>query len=117
MTQTYWLSFCDPEKPEGAQFLGAVVIDVDEADVARSAGATNAIRQQHQLPPVDADTLWMAAAVWNSHRLHCNPGGEVATMRLDDVPGFASKSASYPRGQLLSRADVQAIDAAIPRES
>jgi hypothetical protein len=45
--------------------------------------------------------------------LHVNPGGEVACARLDDVPGFAIQGRRYPRGVLLSKADVEAIDEAI----
>lgn len=111
MTQTWWLSFCDPDKPEGQQFLGAVVVDVDEIDVARAEPAATALRAAHGLPPLtEADDQWMSGAIGKTYRLKVNPGGEVASMRLDDLPGFASKSASYPRGRLLSRADVAAID-------
>jgi hypothetical protein len=45
----WWLSFCDPDLPEGSQFLGAAI--------------------------VQAPTL--AAAITRSHVAGCNPGGEV----------------------------------------
>lgn len=37
MTKTFWLSFCDSERPTGDQFLGVAVVDIseDEAAVAR----------------------------------------------------------------------------------
>lgn len=118
MTQTWWLSFCDPDRPTGQQFLGVVVLDVDEADVAASEHITTAIRASHGLPPLDeADDRWLAGAVHKSHRLHVNPGGEVACARLDDVPGFAIHGPRYPRGVLLSKAEVEVIDAAIAAEA
>lgn len=45
----FWLSFADPSRPKGAQFLGACVI----------VGAT------------------LIDAVKNAHIFGCNPGGEV----------------------------------------
>lgn len=36
MMQTWWLSFCDTEKPAGQQFLGVVIVDVDETDAQRA---------------------------------------------------------------------------------
>jgi hypothetical protein len=30
--QTFWLSFTDPSRPTGAQFLGVAVVDVTAAD-------------------------------------------------------------------------------------
>jgi hypothetical protein len=113
-TQTWWLSFCDPDRPTGQQFLGALVLDVEWADVAMAEGITIAIRASHGLPPLDdPDVQWMAGAVYKAHRLRVNPGGAVAARRFDDVPGFATHSARYPRGVLLSRADIAAIDAVI----
>lgn len=58
---TYWLSFCDPNKPEGERFLGCILIDATDF--------TDAIR-----------------ACW---QLAINPGGEVQgivmpnTLRID----------------------------------
>ena len=48
----FWLSFADPGKPEGTQFLGVAIIQ----------GAT------------------LAAAITRSHMLKVNPGGEIAPM-------------------------------------
>jgi hypothetical protein len=112
--QTWWLSFCDSDKPKGQQFLGVIVVDVDEPDVARAEPAATAIRGSHGLPPLsDPGDQWMAAAIDKTHRLKVNPGGAVASVRLDTHPEFAKYSARYPRGVLLSRADLDAIDAAI----
>jgi hypothetical protein len=114
MTQTWWLSFSDPDRPTGQQFLGAVVIDVDAADVAQAEPTATALRAAHGLPPLtDPADRYLAGAIGKTHRLGCNPGGEVASMRIDDVPDFATHGSRYPRGQVLSRVDIDAIDAAI----
>lgn len=52
----YWLSFCDPEKPEGHAFLGVAIIDTDNF-------------------PEAVDAAW---------RLEINPGGEVVGMPLPE---------------------------------
>lgn len=115
MTQTWWLSFGDADRPEGQQHLGVVVVDVDEADVARAAGVANALRARHGLPPLtDAYSQYLAAALWKTHRYECNPGGEAAAMRIDDVPGFARRGPRYPRNQLLSRAEIAALELDAP---
>lgn len=102
MTQTWWLSFADPDRPEGTQFLGVVILDVDETDVAASEGITTAIRASHGLPPLDdPEDQWMSGAVYKSHRLKVNPGGQVLAMRLDDAPRWPA-SKDVPRDQLLS---------------
>ena len=56
----WWLSFCDPEKPEGSQFLGVSVV------------------QGYNIIDV-VDTSW---------KLGCNPGGEVLCIETDisDIP-------------------------------
>lgn len=45
----WWLSFCDPKRPEGAQLLGVTIVE----------GKT------------------FLGAVMRAHALGCNPGGEV----------------------------------------
>lgn len=52
--QLNWLSFCDPEKPKGSQFLGVAIV--------RAPG--------------------FATACVVSHTLRCNPGGEIAGYEL-----------------------------------
>lgn len=53
----FWLSFCDPDKPEGTQFVGACIIRGDN----------------------------MIEAVQNAHRLGINPGGEVQGFEIPAV--------------------------------
>ena len=50
----FWLSFCDPQLPEGLRFLGACIV--------RAEGPANAL-----------------AEAW---RAGCNPGGEAQTIEL-----------------------------------
>jgi len=52
----YWLSFCDPDRPAGPEFLGVCIIAVDD----------------------------FLSAVRYAHCLNCNPGGEVFGELLDD---------------------------------
>jgi hypothetical protein len=37
----YWLSFCDPKKPKGTQFIGVII--------TKAIGAAHAIEKSHQL--------------------------------------------------------------------
>jgi hypothetical protein len=109
MTQTWWLSFCDGDRPAGQQFLGVVIVDVDEADVGRSEGAANALRALHGLPPLtDLDEQRMAAAVWKTHRLRINPGGAVLAHRIDDLAP-PEDLARCPRNRVLQTPELEAL--------
>jgi hypothetical protein len=61
----YWLSFCDPAKPPGTQFLGVSIVDGDYT------GDGLAERR--------ADNAGLLRSAW---RHGCNPGGEVQTVLL-----------------------------------
>ena len=50
----YWLSFCDPDLPNGQQFLGVALVPAED----------------------------FIDAIQRSRRLGCNPGGEVRVMEL-----------------------------------
>lgn len=50
-----WMSFCDPDKPEGQQFLGVII----------------------------TKALGFAHAVEKAHELGINPGGEIQSMEFD----------------------------------
>jgi hypothetical protein len=52
----YYLSFCDPDKPKGQQFLGATIVEADSS----------------------------LDAVSKTHRLKINPGGEVMIVELEE---------------------------------
>jgi len=111
-TQTWWLSFCDPDRPTGEQFLGVVIVDVTEADVVAATPSVTARRAQFGLPPFapDAWELWMAAAVRLTHYWACNPGGEVASLRIDDAPEFPARDAQLPRNRLLTKPELDALE-------
>jgi hypothetical protein len=55
-TPLWWLSFCDPDKPEGSTFLGVCIVPAHD----------------------------MITAVAKARRLGCNPGGEVLGHPLED---------------------------------
>lgn len=109
MTQTWWLSFCDADRPVGDQFLGVAIVDVTEDDLGDGLRAANAIRAAHGLPPAESDVGWMTAAVQQARAMGCNPGGDVAAVRIDQVPTFAELDAQTPRNRLLSQADILAL--------
>lgn len=73
--RTFWLSFCDPNKPKGKQFLGVSVVEVDDDDVeiARILGPVSG-----RLPGTEG----LTAAVVKSHATGCNPGGEVGSVEI-----------------------------------
>ncbi len=107
--RTYWLSFADGDRPRGQQFLGVAVVDVTEADCDRAVPFVVRRRPPGSPPPED-EVLWVGAAITKAHETGCNPGGEVGSLRIDDHPDFAVRGPRYPRFQLLSRADLDALD-------
>lgn len=106
--RTYWLSFCDDRRPPGQQFLGVVIVDVSDVD---AAGALLTWDATHAAPMADrVNGPWLAAAMRACWRAGVNPGGEVASARIDDTPEFASQGPRYPRLRLLSRAEIAALE-------
>jgi hypothetical protein len=83
----FWLSFVDPEKPEGERFLGVAVVHAYDA----------------------------RGAVIVSHLEGCNPGGEV--MIAGPFPGAVLPPGGDHVGRLLSRAEAEALDAEIERRA
>ena len=77
----YWLSFCDPEKPQGSAFLGVSIV----------AAATF------------EDAIGVA---WNEG---VNPGGEVAGIDLPD--DMAARVPDEYKTRLLTREQCAALDA------
>lgn len=78
---SYWLSFCDPKRPEGTRFLGACIVPGrDLREAARWA--------------------WV---------LNCNPGGEV--LGLEVPPTIDPSIPAEWRNRLLSREEVDRLDA------
>lgn len=109
MTQTWWLSFCDPDKPEGQQFLGVVIVDVNERDKTLGEFGAAAIRASHGLPPLtDPTDQWMSAAIAKSHRLRINPGGECVGHRVDDIAP-PEELARCPRDRVLQKPELAAL--------
>ena len=98
MTRTYWLSFTDPDRPKGQQFLGVCVVDVTtaEADFAKAKLAVTHPRHQ-------SGAEWIAVAMSKAWRLGCNPGGEVLTIDITERAAVAP-----PRNRLLSNEELEA---------
>lgn len=103
----FWLSFCDSSRPEGSQFLGACVIEVTREE-AEDALIEVALRFSF----AQGGAEWIAAAVRKAHELHCNPGGEVATM---EIPPDHPMLNFYARGILMDKATIARLDDEIDR--
>ncbi len=76
----WWLSFCDTERPEGTQFLGAALVR------ARNA----------------------ATAMLEAHAQGCNPGGSIAMWEIPDEVPVAECPEWVNR--LMSREEVEMFD-------
>lgn len=79
MKTWWWLSFADPERPEGEQFLGAVVIDADGETPFHAHFAATA--------------------------LGLNPGGEMVSIQIPAEIVEANVPERFRR-RLLSEAEV-----------
>jgi hypothetical protein len=99
-TRTFWLSFCDPDRLEGQQFLGVAVVEVSTAE-ADAASTEVRARFPHAKPGAE----WIAAATRKAWVLGCNPGGEIMFADITD----AVHGREVPRHRLLSRHEVTAL--------
>ncbi len=77
----WWLSFCDTDRPEGQQFLGACIVH-------------------------DGGTGEIGGAVIAAHALGINPGGEVAGLEADPDLVVPDKWIN----RLLTREECEAFD-------
>lgn len=93
-----WLSFCDPTKPEGEQFLGAAIVRAEN----------------------------LGDALTKSWKKGCNPGGEVAGVMIECTPedlveGDFERLIQHDemerRGWKPSKADVLYCSLGQPREA
>lgn len=98
--RTFYLSFCDHERPRGEQFLGACLVDVTEDD-ARAARTVIAL----QFPEARDGAEWLAAASRQAWLVGCNPGGQILAA---DVTDSVEKD-RYPRNKLMSRAELEQL--------
>jgi hypothetical protein len=102
MTRTFWLSFADPARPAGEQFLGVCIVQVTDAD---RIVAHELVTARFSHAAADAD--WIAAATRKAHALGCNPGGQVMSV---DITADWPPPADYdvPLDTLLSYDDLVA---------
>jgi hypothetical protein len=90
--QTWWLSFADPARPPGEQFLGVVIVD--------------------DCPGLVTARVRMAEAGVVS------PGGEIRAAGFDPAQGPGDQAAALarlPRLRLLSLADLRAAGMEVKR--
>lgn len=107
VAKTFWLSFCDGQRPKGQQFLGACIVDVMPEEV-EDAYLDVLLR----FPFAQKDAEYIAAATRKAHALGCNPGGEMAACDVTDHPNLAY----FERGVLMDRATIERIDKNIATE-
>lgn len=93
----WWLSFADPHKSKGQQFLGVVIVNSEEYTGTYPM-------------PLRAKDNDFARAVQYSHILHLNPGGEVEGYPLTDLrPGELAIIQKWEK-QLLTKEQAAEID-------
>ena len=85
MKKAFWLSFCDPARPKGQQFLGACIVEGDD----------------------------IIQAVQMAHVKGCNPGGEVKGVQV--VPATLRLIRDEWRNRLISRDECRAFDQEVTR--
>jgi len=98
--RTFWLSFTNPDKPKGSQFLGVSIIEVTEEM------AEEAREEIKRGRPADPGAEWLIAAIAESWRMACNPGGEIGAIEITGMP-----EVEYPKNRLLSKPDIAALEA------
>jgi hypothetical protein len=82
-----WLSFADPKRPEGQQFLGACIVPMGETGDTRTD---------------------LHLAMKNAWRLRCNPGGEIRFQPI--MPSIERHIHAKWIGRLLSREECAEFD-------
>ncbi len=97
VSKTIWMSFVKP-----AGFAGVCLVEIDDRNQA------NGLRMADLLFPDHRDTDGShSAALRESHKRKCNPGGEAMSF---EIPAEAlPQLAHVPRNTLLSRADMEAL--------
>ena len=80
MTELWYLSFCDTDRPKGSQFVGACIVEAYD----------------------------MGSAVMRAHVLGCNPGGDVQGHHIPK--NREKNAPPELRGVLLTREQVESMD-------
>jgi hypothetical protein len=108
VSKFFWLSFCDPEKRTGSQFLGACLIEVTSDDCAQML--LQEWLKHFPKPKVKEDSAWVATASRKASMLGCNPGGEMACMELTHL-GMPLPAPVFNRlGVLMNREQIAKFD-------
>lgn len=99
MDRTFWMSFADPDKPEGQRFLGVSIVEVSEEEASDSR-AELAVSHPKHLPGAE----WIAAAARVAWVMGCNPGGEIGAAEIP--PEHLAKFADAPRFRLMQKPEL-----------
>jgi hypothetical protein len=98
----YWLSFTDPQRPKGQQFLGVAIVDVDNEDAADAK-----VDIDQKFPSHVDGAEWIAAASRKAWRTGCNPGGEMASMDITDAP--PPEGGELPLHRLMPQSELRRL--------
>lgn len=110
MKRIYYISFADPHKPQGDQFLGGCFVEVRDMDAFRAVNSikTRRIEVGHWPSEITEEEAWAASAVERAHELGCNPGGE-AILMLVPLEREEAVRASGKMATLLTREEIDAL--------
>ncbi len=82
MTRRFWMSFVNDSGPNKSDtFAGACIVEVTDTDADEALGILKADFPNHM-----DGAEWLAAATRKAWRLGINPGGQVASWDITDVP-------------------------------
>jgi hypothetical protein len=98
-TVTLWMSFSDPARPPGQQFLGVCLIDVTEVEAHAAIPHMRAL-----YPHAKEGAEWLFVAQRALWLLEINPGGAVGSFAQ---PVDFSPWKDVPRLRLMSRAELK----------
>jgi hypothetical protein len=86
----YWLSFCDEQT---GQNIGVCLVNVSAEDVDEAVRVIKIVNPDAN--PSDGDK-WTAAAIGQSLKMECNPGGAVQAIEVDPA-----QLPDMPRNRLI----------------
>ena len=95
--KTYWLSFCDERTGEN---IGICVVEVSEEDIDEAAEVIKTVNPDAS--PSDSEK-WAIAAIGESIKMECNPGGEAQAIQVDP----AQLPADIPRNRLIQQDELR----------
>lgn len=105
----FFISFADPRRPKGTQFLGGCYVDVGGPDPTVEARAMLfATKRRGDGTTLDDDKMPVALALARATALGINPGGEAQITGPIPVEHMDKHVPASKRERLLSREEAEA---------